>query len=178
MSADPHALADELGFSIAEVEARGLTLCEEAAELELAQADADGRAHYLIPEAARAWRELKEAAAADGIGIAIASAYRSVDRQAELVRRKLAAGQSIGQALAVCAPPGFSEHHTGRAVDLAIPGMPALEAEFASTAAFAWLVRRAAEFGFHMSYPADNPQGYLYEPWHWCYREAEPTAFA
>jgi hypothetical protein len=41
------------------------------------------------------------------------SAFRSVERQAEIVRRKLAAGGRIEEILTVCAPPGFSEHHTG-----------------------------------------------------------------
>jgi D-alanyl-D-alanine carboxypeptidase len=22
-------------------------------------------------------------------------------------------------------------------------------------------------YGFRMSYPRDNPQGFIYEPWHW-----------
>jgi D-alanyl-D-alanine carboxypeptidase len=90
-----------------------------------------------------------------------------VDYQARLIRKKINAGQKIGDILEVNAPPGFSEHHTGRAVDVATPGSRPLTEDFESTQAFAWLQRRAAEFGFSMSYPRDNPCGFVYEPWHW-----------
>lgn len=136
----------------------------------------DGKEHFLVPAAAQAWRLLKAAAIAENIQLFIVSAFRSVERQAEIVRRKLAAGQSIDQILSVCAPPGFSEHHTGRAVDLSAPGVPVLEPAFDQTAAFAWLTQRAQDFGFYLSFPEGNSQGYLYEPWHWCFHNAESVA--
>ena len=79
----------------------------------------------------------------------------------------------IEEVLTVCAPPGFSEHHTGRAVDLSTPGSPELEIEFDQTPAYAWLTKRAAEFGTYLSYPVGNPRGYHYEPWHWCFQDAQ-----
>ncbi|MDP2370951.1 D-alanyl-D-alanine carboxypeptidase family protein, partial [Rhodoferax sp.] len=106
---------------------------------------------------------------ADGIDLFIVSAFRSVERQAEIVRRKLASGQSLETILAVSAPPGFSEHHSGRAVDLSTPGVAPLEPAFDQSPAFAWLVQRAAVFGFRLSFPEGNAQGYQYEPWHWCF---------
>jgi zinc D-Ala-D-Ala carboxypeptidase len=72
--------------------------------------------------------------------------------------------------LRINAPPGYSEHHTGRAVDLGTAGCAALDQAFAQTPAFAWLQRHAQRFGFYLSYPRDNAEGYLYEPWHWCFR--------
>ncbi len=173
---DLHALATELGFLPASLAARGLRPHDEAGELELVETGEDGRSHFLAPAAASAWRRLKAAALADGIALVVVSAFRSIERQAGLVRAKLAGGQTIDEALAVCAPPGFSEHHTGRAVDISTPGDPLLEPCFDKTPAFAWLTRRAGEFGFRMSYPAGNSQGYVYEPWHWCFhdRDAEP----
>jgi D-alanyl-D-alanine carboxypeptidase len=119
---------------------------------------------------------MQAAASAEGVRLDIVSAFRSIDRQAKIVGRKLAAGEAIDQVLTVCAPPGFSEHHTGRAIDLTTPGSPRLEAEFEHTEAFAWLRRRACEFGFHLSYPRGNPQGYAYEPWHWCFRDGTDVA--
>ena len=65
------------------------------------------------------------------------------------------------------AAPGYSQHHTGCAVDIATPGSRPLTEEFEESEAFAWLGNRAAEFGFSMTYPRDNPQGFIYEPWHW-----------
>ena len=67
------------------------------------------------------------------------------------------------------AAPGYSEHHSGRAVDLTTPGSPVLEEAFEESDAFAWLRRRAPEFGFRMSYPRDNPHRVAYEPWHWAW---------
>lgn len=163
--------ASKLGISKSSIKARGLREFEEATELELVERDEDGKEHLLVPTAAQAWRLLKAAALAEGASLFIVSAFRSIERQAELVRRKLAAGQTIEEILTVCAAPGFSEHHTGRAVDVSSPGAPLLEPEFDQTPAFAWLTQHANDFSFYLSFPAGNPQGYLYEPWHWCFHE-------
>lgn len=66
-------------------------------------------------------------------------------------------------------PPGFSEHHTGYAVDIGDGNAPHthLEETFADTAAYRWLTAYAARFGFELSFPPNNPQGVMYEPWHW-----------
>lgn len=113
---------------------------------------------------------MKAAADAQGVTLQIVSAFRSVDRQAEIIRSKLEAGVPLEHILVVSAPPGYSEHHTGRAVDVTTPGTRALEEEFAGSAAFQWLSRNGSSFGYFLSYPRDNRQGYLYEPWHWCYQ--------
>jgi len=161
-----------LGISNELIMVRGLRACEEATSLVTAEIGADGRNHLLAPVAAEAWCSLK-AALGDGVTLFIVSAFRSIDRQAELVRQILGSGATLDQALAVCAPPGFSEHHTGRAVDVSTPDSHALEKEFDQTAAYAWLTKHAAEFGCYLSYPAGNPWGYQYEPWHWCFRDTE-----
>lgn len=154
--------------------ARDLQECAEATSLEIAESESDGRDHLLVPTAAKAWRRLKAAALADGIDLFIVSAFRSIDRQFEVVRRKLEDGVSLEEVLTTCAPPGFSEHHTGRAVDLSAPGSQALEIEFGQTTAYAWLTNHAAEFGYYLSYPVGNPWGYQYEPWHWCFQDTAP----
>ena len=130
----------------------------------------NGREHLLVPAASRAWGSLREAAQADRVVITIVSAFRSVERQAEIVRAKLARGLSVDEILSVSAPPGYSEHHTGCAVDLTTEAVRPLELEFEGTAAFGWLSRNAERFGFVLSYPRENRYGYLYEPWHWCFR--------
>ena len=73
----------------------------------------------------------------------------------------------VSDILSVNAAPGYSEHHTGRAIDIASPGSRPLTEEFEDSAAFRWLERNAAGYGFSMSYPRDNPGGFIYEPWHW-----------
>jgi len=162
-------LAGELGITRSIIVARGLAECREADDLELVEVGPNGRQHFLVPAAARSWRSLRDAAATEGVEVTIVSAFRSVARQAEIVRGKLEAGQTMDDVLAVCAPPGFSEHHSGCAVDVSTPGSVPLETEFDRTEAFAWLARHAGAFGFRLSYPAGNPQGYRYEPWHWCF---------
>ena len=162
----------ELGISSQFLVARGLSECEEASSLEVAEVGADGKDHLLVPAAAKAWRKLKAAALDEGVSLFIVSAFRSIDRQTEIVRRKLQAGVPIEDILTVCAPPGFSEHHTGRAIDLSTPGSRSLEVEFEQSPAFAWLHAHAADFGYYLSYPIGNSSGYQYEPWHWCFNDA------
>jgi len=154
------------------IEARGLRAHDEAATLEIAEHGSDGREHRLQPAAAAAWRELVRAAAAAGVSVHIVSAFRSVARQTALVGRKLDAGQSLQDILRVLAPPGYSEHHTGRAVDVGTPGCPPADVAFEDTDAFRWLQSHAGEFGFRLSYPRGNPDGYQYEPWHWCHERS------
>ena len=164
-------LLDALGIDPDRLTARGLRPCGEARELVIAETGEDGREHRLEPKAASAWRRMKSAAADDGVTIQIVSAFRSIERQAEIVRRKLDAGQLLDEILKVSAVPGYSEHHTGRAMDLTAPGYEPLEEVFETSPAFDWLCRRAREFGFSLSYPRENPYGYCYEPWHWCFQE-------
>jgi D-alanyl-D-alanine carboxypeptidase len=141
--------------------------------LAVADVEEKGREHHLIPAAANAWTAMKAAATADGVSLRIVSAFRTVDRQAEIVRSKLEKGLSLTEILCVSAPPGFSEHHSGCAVDVGTEGARPLEQEFEETAAFAWLTGNAARFGFCLSFPPNNRFGYFYEPWHWCFRQLE-----
>ena len=126
----------------------------------------------LSPLAAEAWRRLEAAARGDGLGIFPLSGFRSVERQAAIIREKLKQGQRLAEILRLVAAPGFSEHHSGRAVDVGSGDSTALEASFGETAEFRWLQRRAADFGFTLSYPPGNPYGFDYEPWHWCWWSA------
>jgi D-alanyl-D-alanine carboxypeptidase len=126
-----------------------------------------GRMQRLTPHAAAQWRAMQGAAAADGIALLIVSGFRSVDYQARLIRKKLNAGQSVSDILAVNAAPGHSEHHTGNAIDIASPGSRPLTEEFEDSDAFRWLESNASRFGFSLSYPRNNPAGFIYEPWHW-----------
>jgi D-alanyl-D-alanine carboxypeptidase len=164
------SVLESLGISLELVAARSLVLCEEARDLVTAEVGGGGREHRLLPAAADAWHAMKLAASSDGVTLEIVSAFRSVDRQAEIIRRKLDGGLSLSQILSANAPPGFSEHHTGRAIDVTTAGSRPLERDFEGTAAFQWLSRRAGSFGFTLSYPLNNPHGYMYEPWHWCLR--------
>jgi D-alanyl-D-alanine carboxypeptidase len=139
-------------------------------ELVVAETDAQGRNYLLIPEAAQAWKQMKEAAAEDGIVLEIVSSFRTIERQIEIIENKIARNMPMNVILTLSAPPGYSEHHSGRAIDINTPGCRATEEDFADTTAYRWLEQHAVDFGFSLSYPRDNTQGFIYEPWHWCYR--------
>lgn len=159
----------ELGIPDAFMDGCRLPLCDEPEELADTEPDFYQRPQRLTPAALSAWTAMKQAAAQDGITLFLLSAYRSLDYQQQLIARKQAAGQAIDNILRVNAAPGYSEHHTGRAVDIGTPGCDALVEAFEKTKAFEWLARRAGEFGFSLSYPRENELGIDYEPWHWCF---------
>ena len=150
---------------------RDLPIQREATRLvSIGRAADDGQNLRLTPRAAAAWRRMRDAGAADGVTLLPISAFRSVARQTKIFRRRLAAGESLEAILQLVAAPGCSEHHTGRALDLASPEDLRLEIDFARTREFRWLQRNAARFGFVLSYPRRNRHGITYEPWHWCFR--------
>lgn len=148
----------------------GLVLHAEPAWLALAGLDRYRRPLWLTATAARAWQRMRAAALADAVVLEAISGYRSHAYQAGIFQRKLTRGLSVQQVLSVNAAPGFSEHHSGRALDISTLGEPAAEESFEDTAAFAWLGRHAGRFGFSLSYPRNNPHGIVYEPWHWCHQ--------
>jgi D-alanyl-D-alanine carboxypeptidase len=145
----------------------GLPLVPEPATLRFAGRDRYRRPLWLTADAARAWRTMQAAAAREGVLLDAISGYRSHDYQLGIFERKLARGQTVAEILTVNAAPGYSEHHSGRALDIGTPGEPPAEESFERTSAFEWLSANAGTCGFVMSYPRDNPYGIVYEPWHW-----------
>jgi len=146
----------------------------EATELVSVGLDFHGREARLAPGAAKAWLGMVETAGREGVSLLLISAFRSVEYQAGIITRKRARGLSWEDILRVSAYPGFSEHHTGCAVDIASPECARLEEAFDRTPEFAWLSARAASFGFSLSFPRGNPSGLSYEPWHWCWKGGLP----
>lgn len=148
----------------------GLPVFDEASDLVDAGPNLLGRLQRLTPLAALKWQSMLEAATDDGITLLIVSGFRSVEYQGALIRKKIAAGQAIEKILTVNTAPGYSEHHTGRAIDIATPGSRPLTEEFEATDAYRWLEAEAGRFEFSMSYPRDNCWGIAFEPWHWSMR--------
>ena len=144
----------------------------ESTDLVVVQVDEDGRVHHLNPNAAVAWTKMQIEASNAGLHLILVSAFRSVARQREIVLRKLEQGIHLHEILTTNAFPGFSEHHSGNAVDIGSPDSPHLLEAFEATAEFKWLKAHAHEFGFSMSYPRGNRAGVVYEPWHWCFEKS------
>jgi zinc D-Ala-D-Ala carboxypeptidase len=164
------ALCTALGIMPATLAGRELPFHAEARSLVPVGLGGDGRDKFLVAAAARAWRAMQVAAAQDGVALHLISAFRSYAFQASLIEAKLQRGRTLSEVLAINAPPGHSEHHTGRAIDIGTPGCAALDEAFADTPAFGWLQGHAPSHGFSLSYPRHNAQGFIYEPWHWCWR--------
>jgi D-alanyl-D-alanine carboxypeptidase len=142
---------------------------EEAPASELVAITADGSIK-LRQVVAEKFQQMQAAAAAEGIILTPISGFRSVSEQDYLFFRvKEQRVQGTTKRAEVSAPPGYSEHHTGYALDIGDGKVPAtnVSPEFENTAAFRWLEQNAARYSFELSFPRNNPQGISYEPWHW-----------
>lgn len=127
------------------------------------------RFEKLAPEAAKALMKLIYAARDEEVWIVPVSGFRTVTAQEKLFQRQIKKRGSSEAAAKLSAPPGYSEHHTGYAIDLTDGNFPRqdITSQFAETKAFKWLTLHAKEFGFELSFPEKNSQGVSYEPWHW-----------
>ncbi|MBE9204084.1 D-alanyl-D-alanine carboxypeptidase family protein [Synechocystis salina LEGE 06099] len=144
---------------------------EEAPLGDLKNITPDGRLK-LRQAAADQFLRMQRDAKAQGISLVPISAFRTVTEQEQLFFAiKQQRNQEARQRAEVSAPPGYSEHHTGYAVDIGDGSAQAthLSETFAQTKAFDWLQNNAAKYSFELSFPPDNPQGIAYEPWHWRY---------
>ncbi|MBQ8209246.1 MAG: M15 family metallopeptidase [Clostridia bacterium] len=107
-----------------------------------------------------------------GIDPVVTSGYRTLDKQQQLYDDKVNAyideGYSRDEAEEKAnewvALPGYSEHHTGLAVDINAR-------EGASEEVYKWLEKNCHKYGFILRYPADKTEitGINYEPWHFRY---------
>jgi len=155
---------------------RALHLHYDATELTSIGLDCFQRPQRMFPQAAAAWTLMQYAASMEGINLTAVSAFRSCSYQHDLIQRKLNANQCIDEILKVSAAPGYSEHHTGRALDITDGASKPLETEFAQTKAYQWLGQNAADYSFYLSYPRENPHAIAWEPWHWCWHKTQPAS--
>lgn len=141
----------------------------EAPLSELEPVTADGQIK-LRRAAAERFRAMVSAAQQEGVVLVPLSGFRSKQDQDYLFFEvKEQRAQRTTERALVSAPPGYSEHHTGYAVDIGDGHRPDthLKETFEDTPAFQWLQKNAARFSFELSFPRNNPQGVSYEPWHW-----------
>ena len=104
----------------------------------------------------------------------ISAGYRSVAYQQKLFDDKvysyrqqgMTGAQARSAARKLVADPGCSEHHTGLAFDITVPGT-----SFGGTKQAKWLEEHCWEWGFILRYPADKTAitGITNEPWHFRY---------
>lgn len=142
---------------------------QEAPESELVGISGNGRIR-MRRAAAEKFRVMLKTAQRQGINLVPISGFRTIKEQESLFFGISAQrNQTPAQRATVSAPPNYSEHHTGYAVDIGDGAVPAtnLSTNFEKTQAFQWLQANAARYGFELSFPEGNPQGISYEPWHW-----------
>tara|TARA_Y100001968_G_C19443636_1_gene764005 strand:+ start:1319 stop:2089 length:771 start_codon:yes stop_codon:yes gene_type:complete len=116
--------------------------------------------------------KMRDAAYLDGIELVFLSGFRSINLQKEIFyENKSLRNQIAIERAKVSAPPGYSEHSTGYAIDIGdrYRRESDFEGSFEFTPAFGWLKNNAAKFHFVLSFPRNNSQGVSYEPWHWRY---------
>ncbi len=120
--------------------------------------------------AAEQFEAMRQAASRAGHTLMPLSGFRTLEEQEYLFFDiKAERAQNAETRAEVSAPPGYSEHHTGYAIDIGDATQPGthLQEEFGDTEAFDWLEENATRFGFELSFLPNNPQGVVFEPWHW-----------
>ncbi|HEY1549362.1 MAG TPA: D-alanyl-D-alanine carboxypeptidase family protein [Kofleriaceae bacterium] len=105
--------------------------------------DVDGK--DVETHTAKAFRVMQKAAHRAGVKLAIRSGFRSFKKQAELYKDYRKGRGNLA------APPGYSNHESGRALDLYVTDHHAYD----------WLREHASTYGFHRTVPG--------EAWHWEY---------
>lgn len=128
-----------------------------------------------------AYLKLKEDLEKEGIFVDLDSARRSVAEQ-QRIMDDFTQKYGADYALKTVATPGYSEHHTGLALDLylIIDGKDVVENEDMIQYPEIWEVihSKLADYGFILRYLEDKEHitGYGYEPWHIRYVDDVNTA--
>lgn len=107
------------------------------------------------------------AAREQGVWLLAAQGYRTLEYQEQGIRKAMET-ESEEQVMRRFAPPGFSEHHSGLALDVNGGVFHAGEPRKNNKAAWKWLAGHCHEFGFMIKNLPGKEQvtGTIYEPWH------------
>lgn len=120
-----------------------------------------------------------EDAGDEGYQFWIASAYRSAERQQELVdedvqsamRKGMSYEEALEKTYEETMPSGYSEHQTGLALDILSTENTKMDISQENTLGNQWLREHCYEYGFILRYPKDKEEitDISYEPWHFRY---------
>jgi len=123
------------------------------------------------PEARDALNRFLGQGRSEGLRLTITSAYRSYTSQQSLHQQYVSRyGRAYAEKISMRA--GYSEHQTGLAYDIGIPGGSSnFSTSFGNTREGKWLAQNASSYGFILRYPKDKEHvtGINYEPWHFRY---------
>ena len=127
------------------------------------------------------FNKLRNALLEENIIINLDSCYRSVKRQQEIWDEFT---EKYGEEYTktYVAVPGYSEHHTGLAIDVALEKDGTViydnDEMIAEKEIFAKVHEKLADYGFILRYKEGKEEttGYGYEPWHFRYVGSEKVA--
>ena len=134
-----------------------------------------------------ALNEMIRAGGNEGYSFFIASAYRSPQRQQQLlendVRDFMNQGMSYDkarkEAMKQTMPAGYSEHETGLALDIMTSENLVLDENQEKMAGNKWMRKNCWKYGFILRYPKDKQKitKISYEPWHFRYVGKDAAKF-
>lgn len=123
----------------------------------------------------------------EGMEFCIASAYRSSERQQEildqdikkLTDKGMTEAEAYDQATRTVMPAGYSEHETGLALDIVALSNQLLDDSQENTPETQWLHENCDKYGFILRYPKEKTEitGIDYESWHYRYVGKEAAAY-
>lgn len=146
------------------------------------------RNFQLLPEVARSFELMKEAALKDSINIKIVSSFRSFNKQKKIWNRKFKKNDSLGfsknknilKIIEYSTIPGTSRHHWGTDIDIVDDnfkpeGDVLLTEKFYNDGPYVqlkkWLDMNSEKFGFYIVYTKNSKRkGFKHEPWHYSFK--------
>ena len=143
--------------------------------------NAVGEDYLVEKKALEAFEKLRADLLEDGIDIELDSTYRTVEYQ-QKIWDEFTEEKGEDYARAYVAVPGYSEHHTGLAIDVMLikdgEVIDDNDAMIAEKEIFAKVHERLADYGFILRFPEgkDDITGYSYEPWHFRYIDSVEIA--
>ncbi|TVZ53170.1 M15 family metallopeptidase [Dokdonia sp. Hel_I_53] len=144
--------------------------------------------YKLRPEAAKAYENMRSAAAKDGIDFKVVSSYRDYNHQNRIWERKyrkfiksgLTPIKAIEKIIEYSTIPGTSRHHWGTDLDIVDGSKNAngdllVPSKFHGDGPFCkfklWMNENANAYGFYLVYTDTyHRKGFKYEPWHYSYK--------
>lgn len=124
--------------------------------------------YVATPATAEAYKDMIDEMEENGMKIYIVSSYRDIKYQTNLYRNYLK-NDSKEKVDTYSARPGYSEHHTGRALDISQINNNLNAFEGSDEAK--WVYDNCYKYGFIVRYKAEQTDvtGYMFEPWHITY---------
>ena len=116
---------------------------------------------------AAAFLRMYAAAREQGVWLLATEGHRTLEYQEQAIRKAMET-ESKERVMRQYAPAGFSEHHTGLALDVNGGVFQAGEPRQDNKAAWEWLAGHCHEFGFMLKNLPGKEEitGTMYEPWH------------